>query len=236
MRSPAFFGTRSTNEKTPLRVVQSEVRNFGLGVLLMTNAMPQRKSSAMQNITKHNGKFKANSPALGGWFRFYNGVIDDPKIQRLAPHLVRGWINLLCLASKNRGALPSRDDVAFRLRMSPGDTSSLIDELIIAGLIDILPDGNLTPHNWSSRQNVRDKSAGRMRRLRERRKGGLSTAVTLSDGCGDASRDGDVPISTSTSTSNTSLVEIPVKPIQVSEGDTGRGDTGTRGYVGGGAA
>ena len=55
---------------------------------------------------------------MSRWFRFYDEALDDPKVQRLAPHLFKTWINLLCLASKEDGTMPSNDDIAFRLRIS----------------------------------------------------------------------------------------------------------------------
>ena len=52
-------------------------------------------------MSEKRAEIKANrTPAnYGGWFRAYNGIIDDPKVQRLAPHFFKGWICLLCLAS-----------------------------------------------------------------------------------------------------------------------------------------
>ena len=50
---------------------------------------------------------------MSRWFRFYDEALDDPKVQRLAPHLFKTWINLLCLASKEDGTMPSNDDIAF---------------------------------------------------------------------------------------------------------------------------
>lgn len=104
------------------------------------------------------------------WFRFYDEALDDPKVQRLPPHLFKAWVNLLCLASKADGKLPGNDDIAFRLRVSVQDAAQQIDELILAGLIDIGPDGVCVMHNWHERQYQSDSSAERTRKYREKRK------------------------------------------------------------------
>lgn len=102
------------------------------------------------------------------WFRFYTEALDDPKVQRLPPHLFKTWVNLLCLASQNNGDLPSLDDIAFRLRLSAQDAEQQISELVLAGLIDITPHGR-TPHNWSKRQYVSDNSTDRVRKHRQKK-------------------------------------------------------------------
>lgn len=107
---------------------------------------------------------------MNRWFRFYDEALNDPKVQRLAPHLFKAWVNLLCLASKNGGKIPSDDDVAFQLRVSVQDAAQHIDELILAGLVDIEANGCRVPHNWSERQYASDSSAERTRKYRENRK------------------------------------------------------------------
>lgn len=102
------------------------------------------------------------------WFRFYTEVLDDPKVQRLPPHLFKTWVNMLCLAGTNGGAFPTVDDIAFRLRMSTHDVEQQMDELILAGLIDIERGGKRTPHNWSQRQFVSDSSTERVRKFRNK--------------------------------------------------------------------
>jgi hypothetical protein len=101
------------------------------------------------------------------WFRFYAEAINDPKIQKLPPHLFKTWVNLLCIACSTDGVLPpSRDDLAFSLRLSVHDTNLQIDELIGLGLIDIRSDGKLEPHNWRERQYISDTSSERVQRHR----------------------------------------------------------------------
>jgi hypothetical protein len=107
---------------------------------------------------------------MSRWFRYYDDALDDPKVQRLSSDLFRTWVNLLCLASKSDGKLPSVDDVAFKLRISVQDAQQRLEDLILAGLIDILPDKSLSPHNWSGRQFVSDSSALRVQKHRAKKR------------------------------------------------------------------
>lgn len=104
------------------------------------------------------------------WFRFYSDVVNDPKVQRLSPQLFKTWVNLLCLAAERDGQLPSIDDMAFQLRLSVHEAQQQIDDLILAGLVDIQTDKSLTPHNWNLRQFKSDTSADRTRKYRENKK------------------------------------------------------------------
>ncbi len=104
------------------------------------------------------------------WFRLYDDILDDPKVQMLSPELFKTWVNLLAVASKNAGKLPPIQKLAFSLRLSQQDMQSRIEDLITAELIDIMPDGSLEPHNWSKRQWKSDDSAERVKRHREKKK------------------------------------------------------------------
>lgn len=103
------------------------------------------------------------------WFRFYHEALNDPKVQRLPPHLFKSWVNLLCLASMHGGKLPSIDDIAFQLRVSAKDAEQQVSELILAGLIDIGATGATEPHNWKKRQFVSDNSTERVRKHRKQK-------------------------------------------------------------------
>lgn len=107
---------------------------------------------------------------MARWFRFYDEALDNPKVQRLAPHLFKTWVNLLCLASKDGGKLPSNDDIAFRLRISVQDAAQQVEDLILAGLIDVDAARARAPHNWEDRQYASDSSAERTKKYRENRK------------------------------------------------------------------
>src|SRR5690606_29156243 len=93
----------------------------------------------------------------------------DPKVQRLPAALFKVWVNILCIASRHGGKIPS-DDLAFLLRMDEGPAVDAVAKLVDAGLIDGAG-GGLEPHNWSSRQYKSDSSAERVKKLREKRKG-----------------------------------------------------------------
>jgi len=105
---------------------------------------------------------------MSRWFRMYDDVLDDPKVQRLPADLFKAWVNLLCLASRNDGTLPPIDDIAFALRMSQDVTRDIVRDLSQRGLIDDC-DG-LSPHNWSARQFKSDKDESAAERKRAQRK------------------------------------------------------------------
>ena len=104
--------------------------------------------------------------AMTRWFRLYDDVLNDPKVQRLSGESFKFWINMLCIASKNGGVLPGIEDMAFALRVSNDVCTSLIDELKTCGLID--GGKRLVPHGWEKRQYKSDTSTDRVKRFRER--------------------------------------------------------------------
>jgi hypothetical protein len=101
------------------------------------------------------------------WFRLYNSMLDDPKVQKLPDGLFKALINLWCIASQNGGVLPPTKDVAYRLRVRPAKASEIVTKLVAAGLLDN-DGGAITPHNWSNRQFHSDSSTERSRRSRGR--------------------------------------------------------------------
>lgn len=98
----------------------------------------------------------------------YEEVLDDPKAQRLEPSLFKAWVNLLCLASRNDGRLPSVSDIAFALRMSEDEALKILTALVDVELID-KNKGCFAPHNWNGRQYKSDVSTDRVKRFRKRR-------------------------------------------------------------------
>lgn len=106
------------------------------------------------------------------WFRFYEEVLDDPKVQKLAPEDFKTWVNVLCLASRHRGRLPALADIAFALRMEPHACSTVLSRLSDAGLLDTLQGGahgsHHAPHAWNKRQYKSDTSTERVQRFRKR--------------------------------------------------------------------
>jgi hypothetical protein len=122
------------------------------------------------------------------WFKFHTDSVESIKVQSLQPHLYKTWVNCMCLAAKRDGIIPSPHDLAFHLRMSAKDASDHTDELISLGMIDVMPDGRMTPHDWAHWQAREDRSMERMRRLRKRNKknSDASRDDKVTDG-GDAS-------------------------------------------------
>lgn len=103
------------------------------------------------------------------WFRLYDEVVDDPKVQMLPPLLFRAWINCLCIAKKNNGVLPELRDIAYRLHLSLSRTETVLKDLIQAGLFEEC-NGQVVPHNWDGRQFQSDNVTARVKRFRERSK------------------------------------------------------------------
>lgn len=107
---------------------------------------------------------------MSRWFRIYDEVLDDPKVQRLQPDLFKAWVNLLCLASRNAGELPPIDDIAFALRVTRDVTRDWLKALLDRGLIDgDLDSENLCPHNWGGRQFRSDHDPTALERQRKKR-------------------------------------------------------------------
>ncbi len=90
------------------------------------------------------------------WLRLYDELLDDPKVQRLNPALFRDYINLLCLANRQRvrGTLPPVPDLAFAIRTGEETAASAVAMLVIAGLIDDI-DGGYQIHGWDDAQTGR---------------------------------------------------------------------------------
>ncbi len=113
---------------------------------------------------------------MSRWFRFYDGALDDPKVQRLSPVLFKAWVNLMCLASRNDGNIHAAD-IAFALRVTEKTAGEIVADLGAAGLIDEF-EGRFTPHNWDKRQFKSDVSNERVKQFRERNRN-VTPAVTV---------------------------------------------------------
>jgi hypothetical protein len=101
------------------------------------------------------------------WFRLDDDVVNDPKVQSLSGELFKAWINILCLASKGGGVLPTVDGIAFGLRVKPAKAEHIVSSLRKADLLDE-EDGVSRPHNWNGRQHRSDVSTSRVQRFRKR--------------------------------------------------------------------
>jgi hypothetical protein len=100
------------------------------------------------------------------WFRLYDELVDDPKVQRLPDALFRANTNLWCINSQNGGVLPPIEDIAFKLHMPVAKAAKVVADLRRAGLIDDDGNGNLIPHNWNRRQFKSDNVNERVKRFR----------------------------------------------------------------------
>ncbi len=107
---------------------------------------------------------------MSRWFRFYDDALNDAKVQRLSGDMFKAWANILCIASKHNGILPSVDEVAFGLRLSTTKAGAIVGHLAAAGLLDVIEGGYFRPHNWDSRQYKSDVSNDRVKQHRERKR------------------------------------------------------------------
>lgn len=122
--------------------------------------------------------------STGHWFRMYDDVLDNPKVQRLPGPLFKSWVNVLALSSKNGGRLPkAMADVGFGLRISEREAGKLIADLHARALLDRDDDGYF-PHDWEDRQYKSDTTAERMKRYRERNKNRNDDRNALRNGDG----------------------------------------------------
>jgi hypothetical protein len=103
----------------------------------------------------------------------YHGVLNDPKVHRLTVVRRWRWVEILCIASaaKQRGRLPSLDDLAFHMRIKRQEVESVINDLIRVGLVDQTADGKgLAVHDWEEHQRPSDDVGRRVREFRERQR------------------------------------------------------------------
>lgn len=104
------------------------------------------------------------------WFRFYNEVLNDQKVQSLPLEVFKIWVNLLCLASTNGssdGYLGTLNSVSFALRETEGTVSSAFHTLISTGIIET-DDETFHIAKWKKRQYKSDTSTERVKRFRNR--------------------------------------------------------------------
>jgi hypothetical protein len=135
------------------------------------------------------------------WFRFYDDTVNDPKVQRLSGEMFKAWVNLLCIASKHDGVLPSISDIAFTLRIPEDKAETRIKFFIENGLLDDGETG-MSPHNWNGRQYKSDDSSERVKRHRQRKR---NVTVTASETPPDTETDTE----TESSRGNEKKTRIP---------------------------
>ena len=135
------------------------------------------QKSHTQTLAPRKATSKRLSP--GRWIRLYTSALHDPKIVSLSDRMHRAWINLLTIADKADGFLPSLKHIACDLRCTLDQAKEIIDELVEAELIDRLeienpPISSLYMHNWGRRQyrwdDVDRTSSERVRRHRAKKR------------------------------------------------------------------
>lgn len=107
---------------------------------------------------------------MSRWFRFYDDVLNDPKILRMPEALRWHWVAMLCVASKSGGKLPHVEDCALLMRLTVSQVEEILSDLASRELIDEVNDGLFAPHNWKNRQYKSDTSTERVATFRKREK------------------------------------------------------------------
>jgi hypothetical protein len=115
-------------------------------------------------------------PIMQPWFRFYDDAVTDPKVQLLSDKLFKFWVNILCLANKNNGELPSATHIAYALHETVDVAKEACFALLQSGLLDRFDGNVLRPHNWSKRQPIQNLSTPRVKRFRKRQQTVSETA------------------------------------------------------------
>jgi hypothetical protein len=119
---------------------------------------------------------------MSRWFRFYDDSLNNRKVQSLPPDLFKHWVNILCIASKHGGVIPSLAEVSFCLRMTDAKAALIIAALSKRALLDPVDGGYFRPHDWDERQYKSDISNDRVKRHRERKRNAecnVTEAVTV---------------------------------------------------------
>jgi hypothetical protein len=152
---------------------------------------------------------------MSRWFRFYTGVVDDPKAQMLAPDLFKHWVNVLCIAADSDGELPALSAVAFKLRLAEPKAAGVLAKLCSFGLLDKTEKG-FKPHNWDGRQYKSDRdetAAERAKRYRDGKRG-RNASVTRDAGrdVTQSSRPPEAETETDSSEANASGAVAPPDP------------------------
>jgi hypothetical protein len=92
------------------------------------------------------------------WFRLYDKIVHDVKVQALPGPLFKTWINILCIVSDHGECLPPLNAIAFALRVDEAAALVALTALRKAGLLDTDADGKIIPHNWAKRQFIAPKT------------------------------------------------------------------------------
>jgi hypothetical protein len=101
------------------------------------------------------------------WLRLYSEILNDSKIMLLPEAYRWRYIALLCIASesKERGTIPSDEEVLFKLRISEDEWGVTLQSFIERGLVE-KENGACRIHAWGKRQYESDDSAPRVQKHR----------------------------------------------------------------------
>jgi len=91
---------------------------------------------------------------MTGWVTIDDDVVFDSTMQALPGEVLKTWINVLCVASKNGGRLPILKEVAFALRMMETAAIEALDNLRRLGRLVESEDGTLRPRYWIGEQFI----------------------------------------------------------------------------------
>ena len=106
------------------------------------------------------------------WMKLYHETLNDPKMGTMSDHLYRRTIELFLLAGQEdrNGLLPSLPQIAWALRTTTKDVTSVLHELTEIGIISETPEGYNVTH-FVERQNSNLSGAERVAKLRVYAKG-----------------------------------------------------------------
>ncbi len=123
------------------------------------------------------------------WLKLYYEILDDPKMGQMSNRLWRRTLEFFLLAGEKDegGLLPSIDDMAWRLRMSPEELETDLVEIQKTGVVTT-NDGAWIVTNFADRQRAAT-GAERTERWREgRRNAGQFSDETVTEGLIDTDK------------------------------------------------
>ncbi len=103
------------------------------------------------------------------WLRLYSEILNDSKIMLLPENYRWRYVALLCIASesKERGTIPSDEEVLFKLRISEDEWGATLQAFIQRGLVE-KENGVCKIHAWHQRQYTSDDSTPRVQKHRSK--------------------------------------------------------------------
>lgn len=106
---------------------------------------------------------------MTSWFKFHENFIEDHQVQTLSPELLKFWVNLLCLVSRNNGFVPGIDEITFAMRLPVEAAEASVLTLYRQGML-VIEDGLMMPRDWKLHIPPTTTNAERQKRFRNNRK------------------------------------------------------------------